>query len=216
MPPIANQGVSPATSLAWRISSSPAAGRPSLVGVSQTGPALTWSGRASPVAPRAASNCSGECVESPTSAPGPACGAGLCDGRVVLADVNAVGAAGLDELGVIVEEEQRAVLVRGAAERLGQRDELLGAARRLLAQLDHVDSASERRIEKRRGIAVARAGRRRRSRGGRPGGAPRVMRLHDVGHGLSIAGECPEGAPAHARASRDGVRFEVTGAPPKG
>ncbi len=80
----------------------------------------------------------------------------LRDGRVVLADVDAVGAAGLDELGVVVQEEEGAVLVRGSAKRLGQRDELLRAARRLLAQLDHVDSSSEGRIQKGRGVAVAR------------------------------------------------------------
>ena len=47
MPPIANQGPSPAAArAACSISSSPAAGRPAFVGVSQTGPALIWSGRA--------------------------------------------------------------------------------------------------------------------------------------------------------------------------
>ena len=70
--------------------------------------------------------------------------------------MNAVGAAGLDEVGAVVQEEQGAVLVRGPAKRLGQGDQLLRAARRLLAQLDHVDAAPEGRIQKGRGIAVAR------------------------------------------------------------
>ena len=43
-------------------------GAPSFVGVSHTGPALIWSGRASPVSARAASNCSGEWVDRPTKA----------------------------------------------------------------------------------------------------------------------------------------------------
>ena len=71
------------------------------------------------------------------------------DGRVVLADMDAVGAARLDQLGVVVQEEERAVLVGGAAEGLGQSDDLLGASRRLLAQLDQVGSTAERRIEER-------------------------------------------------------------------
>ena len=83
-------------------------------------------------------------------------GARLRDRRVVLADVNAVGAAGGDEVGAVVQEEQGAVLVRGPAKRLGERDELVRAARRLLAQLDHIDASSEGRIQKGRGIAVAR------------------------------------------------------------
>ena len=126
-----------------------------MVGVSQTGPALSWSGRASPVAASAASNCSGEWVERPTRAPGACQRPGLGDRRVVLADVNAVGAARLDQLGVVVQEEERAVAIGGAAKRLRERDELLGAARRLLAELDHVGAAAKRGVEERLGIAVA-------------------------------------------------------------
>ncbi len=94
-------------------------------------------------------------MERPTSAPGARQRAGLGDRHVVLADVNAVRAARLDQLGMVVQEEECAVAIRGAAERLGEGDELLGAPRRLLAKLDHVGAAAKRRIEERRGIAVA-------------------------------------------------------------
>ena len=84
-------------------------------------------------------------------------GARLGDRRVLLADVDAVGAAGLDQLRVVVDEEQGAVLVRGAPERLGQGNDLVGAPRRLLAQLDHVHAAAERRSQQRLRVAGARA-----------------------------------------------------------
>jgi hypothetical protein len=69
--------------------------------------------------------------------------------------VNAVGAACLDQVRVVVQEEERAMLVGCAAERLGKGDHLLGASRRLLAQLDQVDSSSKRRIEEGERISVA-------------------------------------------------------------
>ena len=159
MPPIANQGdVGAAPAAAWRISSSPAAGRPCLVGVSQTGPALIWSGRSPLGCASAASNCAGEWVESPTSAAGPGGRARLGDRHVVLADVDAVGAAGLDQVGPVVEEEERPVTSAARAKRLATRDQLLGAARRLLAQLDHVDAAAQRRVEQRPRVGAVRAG----------------------------------------------------------
>ena len=79
----------------------------------------------------------------------------LGDRHVVLADVDPVGAARLDQLGVVVDEEQRAVRVGGSAERLGQGDQLLRASRRLLAKLDQVGAPAERCIQERLGIAVA-------------------------------------------------------------
>ena len=75
--------------------------------------------------------------------------------HVGLADVDAVGAARADQLGVVVDDEQGPVLVGSAAERLGQRDELLGAAGRLLAELDDVDAAAQRRVEQGLGVAAA-------------------------------------------------------------
>ena len=118
IPPIANQGgVAGAVGARRRRSSSPAAGRPAFVGVSQTGPTLIWSGRGrSPAAASAASNCAGRVGREADERAGPGERAGLGDRRVVLADVDAVGAAGLDQVGPVVEEEERAVLGGGAAE----------------------------------------------------------------------------------------------------
>ena len=154
MPPIANHG-SVACSAAWSISSSPAAGRPAFVGVSQTGPDADLVGPAAPPAAWAASNCSGEWVERPTSAAGPAVRARLGDRRVVLADVDAVGAAGLDQVGPVVEEEERAVASAAARETAAAARAAL-ASRRLLAQLDHVDAAAQRRVEQASEVAAVR------------------------------------------------------------
>ena len=85
-------------------------GRPGLVGVSQTGPTLSWSGRSSPGAAQAASICSGEWVESPISASGPATPAGLGHRHVILAHMGPVRSAGRDEVGAVVEDEERSVL----------------------------------------------------------------------------------------------------------
>ena len=93
--------------------SSPAAGRPSLVGVSHTGPTLSWS--ASPAA-TAASSCAAECVESPSSTSSPAISRAARQGHVVLAQMHAVGATGLGQVGPVVEPEQRPVLVAHAPE----------------------------------------------------------------------------------------------------
>src|SRR5436190_1857444 len=71
IPPIANHG-SVAARAAYSTSSTPAAGRPSFVGVSQTGPTLTWSGRSGPWAALAASTCSTVWVDCPINASGPA------------------------------------------------------------------------------------------------------------------------------------------------
>jgi hypothetical protein len=72
MPPIANQASSSARVAACSIRPRPVAGRPSFVGVAQTGPTLSSSGRSSPVAAAAASTSSGEWLDRPTTAAGPA------------------------------------------------------------------------------------------------------------------------------------------------
>ena len=123
---------------------------------------------------------------------GPRLRARFGDGRVVLADVDAVGAARLDELGVVVQEEERAVRVGRAAEGLGESDDLLGATRRLLAQLDHVGAASKRCIEERLRIAVA---------------GPRLADEVEAGAAEPFAGI------GHAP---EGTIESTTGAPPKG
>ena len=65
---------------------------------------------------------------------------------VVLADVDAVGAARLHQVGPVVEHEQRAVRVGGGAELArGRHEPVVGE--RLVAQLDHVDAAADRRRE---------------------------------------------------------------------
>ena len=65
--------------------------------------------------------------------------------------------AGLRQLGVVVDDEEGAVGVAEAAE--GERGELdLAAGQRLLAQLDDVDAAAERRAQERLGVAAARVG----------------------------------------------------------
>ena len=80
---------------------------------------------------------------------------------VVLADVHAVGGAGLHEVGAVVEDEQRAVRVGGGAERARGGDQPV-VAERLVAQLDQVGAPAQRGVEERRA-----GGRRRRGRGGR-------------------------------------------------
>ena len=71
---------------------------------------------------------------------------GLGDRRVAPADVDAVGVRLEDEVGAVVEDEERAVLVAGAAEGTGRLEEL--AVRKLLvAQLDDVDTAAQCGVE---------------------------------------------------------------------
>jgi hypothetical protein len=60
--------------------------------------------------------------------------------------VYAVGAAALDEIGPVVEDEQRTVRLTGAAERLCSGDELV-VPQILLAQLHEIDAAAQRRFE---------------------------------------------------------------------
>ena len=71
--------------------------------------------------------------------------------------MDAVGVARLDEIGPVVEHEERAVAVARAPERRGRGDELR-IRQLLLPQLDDVDAAAERRVEKRIGVRPVRAG----------------------------------------------------------
>ena len=100
-------------------------GAPPWSGVSQTGPTLSWSASE----PSAASNCSGEWVDSPISRSGPSCSRASPTGIVVLAEVHAVGAAVAREVGPVVEPEQRAVLVAERAEARRRAQDLLVVAR---------------------------------------------------------------------------------------
>ena len=60
--------------------------------------------------------------------------------------MDAVRAARLDEVGPVVEHEERAVRVACRTKRLGRRDELL-VGELLVAELDDVDSAAQRGLE---------------------------------------------------------------------
>lgn len=60
--------------------------------------------------------------------------------------MHAVGAAALDEIGPVVEDEERAVPLTGAAERLRRGDELV-VRQIFLAQLHEIDAAAQRRLE---------------------------------------------------------------------
>jgi len=69
--------------------------------------------------------------------------------------VHAVGTAALDEVGAVVQDEERAVGVTQAPERLCRADELI-VGELLVPQLHDVDAASERSIEQRRRIPAVR------------------------------------------------------------
>ena len=60
--------------------------------------------------------------------------------------MDAVGAARLDEIRPVVEDEERAVLRARRAERLGGGDERV-VVELLVAQLDDVDAAAQCRVE---------------------------------------------------------------------
>jgi len=65
--------------------------------------------------------------------------------------MNAVGVAARDEIGPVVQHEERPVRLAQAPERLGCTHDLL-VRKLLVAQLDDVDAAPERSVEQRRGI----------------------------------------------------------------
>ena len=79
----------------------------------------------------------------------------LGERRVVLPDVDAVGAGALDEVGPVVQHEERAVRVARAPERLGGPDELV-VGELLVAQLHDVDAAAQGRVEQAARIAAVR------------------------------------------------------------
>jgi hypothetical protein len=60
--------------------------------------------------------------------------------------VHPVGAAPLDEIRAVVQDEKCAVLVTGAPERGGRDDEIL-VREVFVAKLDDVDAAAQRRVE---------------------------------------------------------------------
>ncbi len=111
-------------------------------------------------------------MERPTSAPFAGELAGLGDGRVVLADVDAVGAELRGELGPIVEDEEGAGVGCGVAEEAGGGTQ--GRVRRVLvAELDQVGAAGERRLEQALELdrVEARVADEIQARVGEPGGA---------------------------------------------
>ena len=107
MPPIANHGRSPPRAAAWRTYSSPAAGRPGLVGVSQTGPTLSWSASD----PSAASNCSGEWVDRPIRSCSPTCSRTSPAGVSSWPTWMPSAPAAQGEVGPVVQPEERALLI---------------------------------------------------------------------------------------------------------
>jgi hypothetical protein len=68
--------------------------------------------------------------------------------------VDAVGAARVDEVRPVVEDEERAGGVGGRPELARGRDQRV-VAERLVAQLDQVHPAAQRRVEQRPGAGVA-------------------------------------------------------------
>jgi hypothetical protein len=71
--------------------------------------------------------------------------------------MDAVGAACLDEVGAVVEDEERAVRLACRAERLGRGDQRL-VRERLVAELDDVDPTTQGRVEQRTWILAMRTG----------------------------------------------------------
>jgi hypothetical protein len=71
--------------------------------------------------------------------------------------VHPVGAARLDEVGAVVEDEERAVRLACRAERPGRGDERL-VRERLVAELDDVDLTTQGRVEQRTWILAMRTG----------------------------------------------------------
>ena len=165
------------------------------------GPALIWSGRASPVAASAASNCSGEWVERPTRAPGPASARASATGMSSWPTWTPSAPHASTSSGWSFKK--KSAPCASAARRNGSASaiELLGAARRLLAELDQVGAAAKRRVEERRRDRRRRAGPRRRSRGARLKASLREASASGV-MALSIAGTIELRREPHPRAER--------------
>ena len=109
-----------------------------------------------PAAAQAASTCWGGMGREPDQCLGPRQPTCLSHGHVLLTDVDTVRSAGGDQVRLVVEDEQRLVLGGRAAEGVGESDQLLGAARGLLPQLDYVCAPLEGSVEQRTGLAASR------------------------------------------------------------
>ena len=187
-----------------RSAPAPPRGRPAFVGVSQTGPALIWSG------PRRAGRRE-RGVELLCRVGREADQRARAGGRsrrrdrvVVLADVDAVRAAGLDQLRRVVEEEQSPVVARRAGERLG---EARPPPRRSAAPSRAAGSRRRRRAARRRAAAPDR-------------GRSAAPRRRNRGAHRRAAGAAPRAAPPHrsggARPRRSGRPRSATSQPPSG
>jgi hypothetical protein len=122
-----------------------------------------------------------------------------CDGKVVLAEVQDIGPGGQRHVGPVVHREQRSVPGTRLGEHLQRRELLTGlqrAVRALVAQLEDVDAAGERRVGEPGEVA---------------GAAPRVGAEVEAGvgqpraQGVSVEsghGDRPYAAPDAARTVR--------------
>ena len=88
-------------------------------------------------------------------APRPAIAPGLGHGHVVLADVDAVGAAGADEVGAVVEDEERAVPRRRRRGRARAASISASSSSVLVAELDDAGAPAERGVEERPRVDAA-------------------------------------------------------------
>ena len=144
---------------ACSISASPAAGRPALVGVSQTGPALSWSGRASPSAAQRGVELRRAVGREADQRVGPgAARLAAATGSSSWPTWTPSAPQASTRPGSSLRKKSAPCSRAARGERLGEGEQLLGAARRLLAQLDHVDAAGDRGLEQRAGIGPVRLG----------------------------------------------------------
>ena len=102
----------------------------------------------------AAAICSAEWVETPMIASGPSSSRAAATEASSCADVDPVGVAGARQVGVVVDDEEGAVGVGDAAVGVGGAFDLR-PPELLLAQLDDVDAAAERRPQQRFQVAAA-------------------------------------------------------------
>ena len=142
MPPIANHGLRRARRRRSAIRLEPDGRAPGFVGVAYTGPTREVVGVATP-RPRRPARASAS--RGPIEQVGADESRAPRDRHVVLADVHAVGAAGEREVGPVVHDEQRAVLVaqRRAAHAPARTSS--SSRRVLVAQLHDVHAAAQRR-----------------------------------------------------------------------
>ena len=126
-------------------------------------------------------------------ASGPRIRARLGGWHVVLAEVDAVGVADAGEVGIVVDDEEGAVGVAEPAEGAGRAGDRV-LVELLLAQLDDVGAAGQRRPQQQLGILPARAAPRRRSRAARcaaapaaAGRSPRAVQGSSLDYGLERA-----------------------------